>query len=91
MGFSIFWYRITRWMYYTERLKWVDRARRYSTYDAYMNSSNRHAFWLQMSVRDRKILVEYLLGIAWGRFTDAHVLFFVDLMNANAENAMLSK
>lgn len=91
MGFSIFWHRITRWLYHAERLKWVDRARRYPMYDAYMNSSSRHSFWLQMPFRDRVILTEYLLGIAWGRFTDAHVLFFVDLMTANAENAMLSK
>lgn len=88
MGFSIFWHGITRWFYRKQRLLWIERAQRYPMYGQYINASNRSAFWMQMSYRDRIIVTEYLLGIAWGRFTDAHVIFFVELISANAKREL---
>jgi hypothetical protein len=88
MGFSIFWHGITRWLYRTQRIQWVERTKRYPLYNEYMSAKSRASFWMQMSYRDRVILTEHLLGVAWGRFTDSHVIFFVELISANAQREL---
>jgi hypothetical protein len=76
--FQVFWYRITRMLYYKQRDEWLTKAVQYQPYVEFMSSTSNAAYWMKLSHRERVILMEFMLGVALGRFTDKMVLSYVD-------------
>lgn len=84
----VFWYRITRWMYQKERNAWADKAVRYQQYVEFMSSENSAPYWMRLSHRERVILMEFLLGVALGRFTEEMVQSYVNFFTQKSEKMM---
>lgn len=91
MRMLVWWFEITAWLYQDIRVQWVTKASRNPLYMGFITATSRQSYWMRLSYRDRRILIEFICGIAWGRYTNDMLEFMIDLISNNSQHDLLKQ
>jgi hypothetical protein len=83
--FTSLYYNLTSVFRIRKRIWWQNQAFLFYDWRQFVSSKEQEVYWMSIPERNRKILMEYMLGVAWGAFNERIVCQMVDMYTKIAE------